>query len=83
MAAGAANAASRARTSTCGGAVHGHLGLASTHTGSRLAHTDARLTAAGKPAKVAIVACMQKYLRWLNAITRERASYAPPAIASA
>jgi transposase len=56
---------------------------ASIRTGSPLAHTYARLTAAGKPAKVAIVACMHKYLRWLNAIARDRAPYAPPAIADA
>lgn len=56
---------------------------ASIRTGSPLSHTYARLTAAGKPAKVAIVACMHKYLRWLNAIARDRAPYDPPAIASA
>jgi len=56
---------------------------ASIRTGSPLAHTYARLTAAGKPAKVAIVACMHKYLRWLNAIARDRAPYAPPTIAAA
>ncbi|WP_211288383.1 hypothetical protein [Xanthomonas theicola] len=52
-------------------------------TGSPLSHIYARLTAAGKPAKVAIVACMHKYLRWLNDIARDRATYAPPALASA
>ncbi|MFC6840090.1 transposase [Xanthomonas theicola] len=51
--------------------------------GSPLSHTYARLIAAGKPAKVAIVACMHKYLRWLNAIARDRATYAPPTLASA
>lgn len=56
---------------------------ASIRTGSPLSHTYARLTAAGKPAKVAIVACMHKYLRWLNAIARDQAPYAPPEIASA
>lgn len=55
---------------------------ASIRAGSPLSQTYARLTAAGKPAKVAIVACMHKYLRWLNAIARDRAPYAPPAIAS-
>jgi len=33
--------------------------------------------AAGKPAKVAIVACMHTFLRWLNAIARDHAPYAP------
>ncbi|QNH24507.1 IS110 family transposase [Xanthomonas theicola] len=51
--------------------------------GSPLSHTYARLTAAGKPAKVAIVACMHKYLRWLKAIARDRATYAPPTLAFA
>jgi len=50
---------------------------------SPLATTYARLRAAGKPAKVAIVACMHKYLRWLNAIARDQAPYTPPAIACA
>ncbi|PPT90708.1 hypothetical protein XthCFBP4691_11130 [Xanthomonas theicola] len=56
---------------------------ASIHTGSPLPHTYARLTAAGKPAKVALVACMHTYLRWLNAIARDRAPDDPPVLASA
>ncbi|MXV13473.1 IS110 family transposase [Xanthomonas sp. LMG 8992] len=56
---------------------------ASIRSGSPLAKTYARLTGAGKPAKVAIVACMHKFLRWLNAIARDQAPYAPPAIAGA
>ncbi|WP_369976702.1 IS110 family transposase [Xanthomonas bundabergensis] len=56
---------------------------AAIRAGSPLSHTYARLTSAGKPAKVAIVACMHKYLRWLNAIARDQAPYSPPAIASA
>ncbi|WP_369938742.1 IS110 family transposase [Xanthomonas medicagonis] len=56
---------------------------ASIRAKSPLAQTYARLQAAGKPAKVAIVACMHKYLRWLNAIARDQASYAPPVIAAA
>ncbi|MBO9883899.1 IS110 family transposase [Xanthomonas sp. D-109] len=56
---------------------------ASIRAKSPLANTYARLRAAGKPAKVAIVACMHKFLRWLNAIARDQAPYAPPAIAAA
>lgn len=56
---------------------------ASIRAKSPLANTYARLRAAGKPAKVAIVACMHKLLRWLNAIARDHATYAPPDIASA
>ena len=37
-----------------------------------LAHTYLRLRAAGKPAKVAIVACMRKLLTILNAILRDK-----------
>jgi transposase len=37
-----------------------------------LAHTYQRLRAAGKPAKVAIVACMRKLLTILNAIIRDK-----------
>jgi transposase len=44
---------------------------------SPLAPCYARLTARGKPPKVAIVACMRKYLTWLNAIARDHAPYAP------
>lgn len=56
---------------------------ASIRAKSPLANSYARLRAAGKPAKVAIVACMHKYLRWLNAIARDQAPYAPPDIAAA
>ncbi|XQA63744.1 transposase [Xanthomonas sacchari] len=56
---------------------------ASIRAKSPLANTYARLRAAGKPAKVAIVACMHKFLRWLNAIARDQAPYAPPVIAGA
>ncbi|MET7144001.1 transposase [Xanthomonas sp. PPL139] len=56
---------------------------ASIRAKSPLAKTYARLRAAGKPAKVAIVACMHKFLRWLNAIARDQAAYAPPVIAAA
>ena len=56
---------------------------ASIRAKSPLANTYERLRAAGKPAKVAIVACMHKFLRWLNAIARDHAPYAPPAIAGA
>jgi len=56
---------------------------ASIRAGSPLANTYARLKAAGKPSKVAIVACMHKFLRWLNAIARDQTSYAPPVIAAA
>jgi len=56
---------------------------ASIRAQSPLANTYARLRTAGKPAKVAIVACMHKFLRWLNAIARDHAPYAPPAIAGA
>lgn len=50
---------------------------------SPLANTYAKLVAAGKPPKVAIVACMRKYLTWLNAMARDNASYAPPALGGA
>ncbi|WP_369939123.1 IS110 family transposase [Xanthomonas medicagonis] len=56
---------------------------ASIRAGSPLANTYARLKAAVKPSKVAIVACMHKFLRWLNAIARDQTSYAPPVIAAA
>lgn len=50
---------------------------------SPLAQTYDRLISAGKPSKVAIVACMRKYLTWLNAIARDNAPYAPPALRGA
>jgi transposase len=56
---------------------------AAIRAGTPLAQTYARLVAAGKPAKVAIVACMRKYLTWLNAIARDRTTYAPPALRAA
>jgi transposase len=37
-----------------------------------------RLIAAGKPAKVALVACMRKLLTLLNAIARDRTPWQPP-----
>jgi transposase len=40
-----------------------------------LASHDERLRAAGKPAKVAIVACMRKLLTILNAIIRDQKSW--------
>jgi len=40
----------------------------------------ARLKAAGKPSKVAITATMRKLLTALNAIVRDRAPWAPPAL---
>jgi transposase len=36
-----------------------------------------RLRAAGKPAKVALTACMRKLIVILNAMLRERASWRP------
>jgi transposase len=36
-----------------------------------------RLRDAGKPAKVALVACMRKLLTMLNAMLRDRRSWAP------
>lgn len=42
-----------------------------------LAGTYHRLTAAGKPAKVAIVACMRKLIILLNAILRDKAPWQP------
>ena len=41
-----------------------------------LAHTYHRLRAAGKPAKVAIVACMRKLVTILNAILRDKKPWA-------
>lgn len=55
---------------------------AAIRAGTPLAATYQRLIAAGKPSKLAIVACMRKYLSWLNAIARDNAPYAPPAINS-
>jgi transposase len=37
-----------------------------------------RLVAAGKPAKVALVACMRKFLVMLNAMVRDRSTWNPP-----
>jgi transposase len=37
----------------------------------------ARLTAAGKPRKVALVACMRKLLTILNAMMRRRVAWQP------
>ncbi|QNH25589.1 IS110 family transposase [Xanthomonas theicola] len=50
-------------------------------TGSPLSHTYARLTSAGKPTDLAILARMHKYLRWLNAIARNQVPHNPPVIA--
>ncbi len=36
-----------------------------------------RLIAAGKPPKVAIVACMRKFLTMLNAMVRDRQKWCP------
>ena len=44
---------------------------------SVLAETYARLRARGKPKKVAVVACMRKYLTMLNAMARDQAPWAP------
>lgn len=43
-----------------------------------LATFHARLTAAGKPPKVAIVACLHKLLTILNAMVRDGRAWAPP-----
>ena len=42
-----------------------------------------RLIAAGKPAKVALTACMRKLLIILNAMEKQQAVWAPPALAAA
>jgi transposase len=42
-----------------------------------------KLCAAGKPKKVALVACMHKLLLILNAILRQRTAWAPPTAAAA
>lgn len=42
-----------------------------------LAETYQRLVAAGKPKKLALTACMRKYLSHLNAIARDNASWQP------
>ena len=42
-----------------------------------LAQTYHRLRAAGKPAKVAIVACMRKLITILNAILRDKTPWQP------
>lgn len=44
---------------------------------SRLAQFYWRLRDAGKPAKVALTACMHKLLLWLNAILRHRTPFTP------
>jgi transposase len=51
--------------------------LAAIRARSVLADTYARLLARGKPKKVAIVACMRKYLTMLNAMARDNAPWAP------
>ena len=44
---------------------------------SPLAQTYQRLVAAGKPKKLAVTACMRKYLTMLNAMARDQAPWAP------
>lgn len=44
---------------------------------SPLASTYQRLVAAGKPKKLAVTACMRKYLTMLNAMARDQAPWAP------
>lgn len=44
---------------------------------SPLAQTYQRLVEAGKPKKVAVVACMRKYLTMLNAMQRDNAPWSP------
>ena len=46
--------------------------LVAIRRGLPLAQTYHRLRAAGKPAKVAIVACMRKLITILNAILRDK-----------
>ena len=43
----------------------------------------ARLFARGKLKKVALVACMRKFLTLLNAIARDHTTWAPPTISVA
>ncbi|MCD7100430.1 transposase [Stenotrophomonas sp. MMGLT7] len=47
---------------------------------SPLAQTYQRLCAAGKPPKLAVTACMRKYLTMLNAMARDQAPWAPPPV---
>lgn len=44
---------------------------------SPLAQTYQRLVEAGKPKKLAVVACMRKYLTMLNAMQRDKTQWAP------
>ena len=44
---------------------------------SPLAEVYRRLVAAGKPKKLALTACMRKYLTMLNAMARDQATWAP------
>ncbi len=47
---------------------------------SPLAQTYQRLVEAGKPKKLAVTACMRKYLTMLNAMKRDNAPWSPTAI---
>ena len=55
---------------------------ATIRAGSPLAATYQRLVAAGKPKKLAITACMRKYLTMLNAMQRDQAPWNPKTIAA-
>jgi transposase len=51
--------------------------LAAVRTAGQIQATYRRLRAAGKAAKVALVACMRKLITLLNAILRDRTPYQP------
>ena len=51
--------------------------LAAVRVAGQMRQTYRRLRAAGKAAKVALVACMRKLITLLNAILRDRTPYQP------
>jgi cation transport ATPase len=54
--------------------------LAATRWNPKIRHFYQRLVAAGKPKKLALIACMRKFLTILNAMLRERKPWTPTAV---
>lgn len=50
---------------------------AAIRAGTPLARVYQRLVAKGKPKKLALVACMRKYITWLNAMARDNTDWSP------